>query len=164
MKRAAAVSLGYLGYEFAAQRYAYMILGSAATEQLFMQRLEGSVELELCCKPFSTHAELRGQLTPIMEAPRPNKGFPNHRALGSGVLPAENRSKHTRDRFAAAAERSLPPVAMVRQVAVMAPMRLLAVLFGNGELHLYCRKSRAGTEYFTTKPQDWSLWTPTRAE
>jgi hypothetical protein len=137
-----------------------MVLGAAATEQLFMQRLEGTVELELCCQFLSSRAELRGQLTPISEAPL--KGVLNHRAfslLTTADGSPNNTSPRTHARHTAAKEKILPPVPTVRVVSVLAPMHVLsALLFGRGELLLYCRKSRSHTEYFTAMPEQWGGW------
>ena len=60
-----AVLCGYWAYGKASNGYAYVQLGAAATEQLFMQGLEGTVELEMTLRPFSSVGELRGSLTPV---------------------------------------------------------------------------------------------------
>ena len=56
-------------YGMATTGYAYVQLGAAATEQLFMQGLEGTVELQLTLRPFSAVGELRGPLTPVSRPP-----------------------------------------------------------------------------------------------
>ena len=65
----AAGALCYLAYDKAVRAYAFTLLCSAATEQLFMQQLEGKVELELLLTPFSSTGEICGLLSPVAEAP-----------------------------------------------------------------------------------------------
>lgn len=149
--------LAYLAYNKATHLYATMILGSAATEQLYMQGLEGTVELELRIEPFSTVGELRGLLTPVSERPH-TSGPVNHRAF-TLLTPAEISSK-TRRRHEAAVQMQLPPVAMTRLVSIYAPAPLSALVTSQAqETFLYCRKSRAETQYFSEAPMDWRGWT-----
>ena len=145
--------LTVLAYEKAARSYAMMILGSAATEQLFMQQLEGVVELELETRNLSTTGELRGLLTPVSEEPR-TPGPIKHRAFT--LLEPANVSERTRTRHAAMAQEQLPPVATTRHVSMMRPIRLSALIRNQPpETRFYCRKSRSQTEFFSEKPTDW---------
>ena len=147
----------YLAYEQAVRAYAYMLLGSAATEQLFMQQLEGTVELELSLRPFSPVGELRGLLSPIVEEPR-TPGPVRHRAFT--LLEPAKVSKSTYNRHRRAAEQQPPPVAMMRYVSLLRPMHLSALFASQAqEMRLYCRKSRAQTEYFAELPAGWGGWT-----
>lgn len=151
-------------YDYAAQCYAQMILGAAATEQLWMQRLEGTVELELVIKPLSNIGELRGLLSPVLDAPQVPQhlqGIMNHRAFtlleSSEIAGRSGLSSRTRERHAEINRNQLPPVVMRRAVGVYAPINLLSVLFGGcKDISLYCRKSRAHTEYFTVMPDGFS--------
>ena len=146
----AIAAAAYVAYNECARAYGYMILGSAATEQLYMQRLDGTVELELRLRSFSSVGELRGQLTPVSSAPR-TKGAMNHRAFtllqtagtDSGI------SSRTKARHEAMRSTELPPIATLRHVDVIRPWHLSALVFGPSELHLYCRKTRSKTEYFS---------------
>ena len=82
---AAAVLGTYKAYDMATRWYAQLLLGSAATEQLYMQQLKGTVELEICIRPFSRVGELRGLLTPVSEAPHVS-GPIRHRAFTLSLI------------------------------------------------------------------------------
>ena len=126
-------------------------------EQLFMQQLEGTVELELSLRPFSPVGELRGLLSPIVEEPR-TPGPVRHRAFT--LLEPAKVSKSTYNRHRRAAEQQPPPVAMMRYVSLLRPMHLSALFASQAqEMRLYCRKSRAQTEYFAELPAGWGGWT-----
>lgn len=161
MYGAGATALAAWAYDFTARWYAQILLRSAATEQLYMQRLQGTVELEMRLQPFSRVGELRGLLTPVAEAPR-TSGPIRHRAF-TLLEPADPASKGvssiTRARHQAAADAQLPPVATTRQVPCMAPINPIALFAAEPpETRLYCRKSRTGTEFFTKPPPNWVGW------
>lgn len=145
---------GYWAYNYVARAYAFMLLGSAATEQLFMQRLEDKVELEMVLQPFSSIGVMRGMLTPVAENPR-TSGPMNHRAFT--ILEPANVSSRTLARHTAAAEQQLPPVPTTRHCSVFAPMPLSALLRPSEE-RLFIRKDRSGTQYFSKAPPDWGGW------
>ena len=155
----------YYAYNEGVRMYAYMRLGAAATEQLFMQKLEGTVELEMRLRSFSSVGELRGLLTPVSSKPR-TAGPMNHRAFTLIHYPdiadekqAENISKRTKARHEAMRAAELPPIATMRQISLWAPWHLSALMFGPSEIHLYCRKSRCKTEYFSLPPGETSrIW------
>ena len=158
LARGGALLAVYWAYDYATRMYAYMMLGSSATEQLFMQRLEGTVELQLSMRPFSSVGEVRGLLTPVREAPH-TSGPMNHRAFTLLTPPSVSHDSvghtpKTKARHAAAAELQLPPVVTKRDVSIFRPMHLSALLWPQ-ETHLYCRKSKAGTEYFSVAPPNW---------
>lgn len=164
---AAALAAGFViswAYDGCVRMHARIVLGAAATKQLVMQRLEGTVELELRYRPLSSTAELRGQLTPLLGAPRAYLGFPRHSSYNSSCEASCDSERHsisnrTRARREEAFERLLPPVATVRQVSILTPLRLLSVIRGcHDEVVLYCRKSRGQTEYFSAKPEGWGGW------
>ena len=122
-----------------------------------MQRLEGSVELELRMRPFSRCAEVCGILSPVLEKPR-TPGPTNHRMFTIIDTPtaAEHLSERTKERHRQVAEQQLPPVMMRRSVRVFAPLPSMSGLL-RGELfedvRKFCRKTRdGGTEYFSTPP------------
>ena len=153
--------LGSLTYDAGVQAYARIILGAAATEQLFMQGLEGEVELELILTNFSSKAELRGDLTPV-ERPAARGSFATHRNFSLLKKPPKaggaDRSDEEASSFKlsraflrskASPKEPAAPVASRRLVSVFAPARLSALVLGLPETSLYCRKSRCKTEYFT---------------
>mmetsp|Transcript_18286 Transcript_18286/g.60287 ORF Transcript_18286/g.60287 Transcript_18286/m.60287 type:complete len:235 (-) Transcript_18286:556-1260(-) len=150
----AAGALCYLAYDKAVRAYAFMLLGSAATEQLFMQQLEGKVELELLLTPFSSTGEICGLLSPVAEAPS-TPGPLKHRAF-TLIGPNDQLTKRTRERHAALGIRQQPPVAMVRRVDLLAPVSLTALVEDEpAPVSLFVRKSRGQTEFFTERPLDW---------
>ena len=150
----AAGALCYLAYDKAVRAYAFMLLGSAATEQLFMQQLEGKVELELLLTPFSSTGEICGLLSPVAEAPS-TPGPLKHRAF-TLIGPNDQVTKRTRERHAALGIRQQPPVAMVRRVDLLAPVSLTALVEDEpAPVSLFVRKSRGQTEFFTERPLDW---------
>ena len=145
----------YWAYDHVVRAYAFMLLGSSATEQLFMQRLEGTVELEMKLRNCSFIGHVCGRLTPVHEAPH-TAGPMNHRAFS--ILANASVSNKTKARHAAAVENQLPPVTLMREVSVLAPLHLSALFSSEPEeeVRLFCRKSRDhGTEYFSEKPRDW---------
>ena len=150
---AVGVPLACAAYDYATQAYARMILGAAATEQLWMQKLEGTVELELTVRRFCSVGELRGMLSPVLYAPHISMSTINHRAFTLIESPDFNErsglSARTRARQAEANKGQLPPTAMKRDVQVCAPLCLLPALFGSKELRFFVRKSRSQTEYFS---------------
>ena len=118
-----------------------------------MQRLEGAVVLELTRRPFSSVAEIRGQLTPVSEAPQvAGSGF-NHRRIPHLETPPEGTRRARRQ--AAALAEQLPPVSLTRSVSVLPPLRLSSLVFGSPTITQYVRKSREGTAYFTETPHDF---------
>merc|ERR1711871_283513 len=138
------------------------MLGSAATEQLWMQRLEGDVELELKMTPFSQAAEIRGTLSPVHTKPHVQTGAVNHRGFTLLEAPSGSSglSEHTRARQREMAKDQLPPVMMQRTIKVLAPLPNLWSLLQGGSsgdgLSIFCRKSRKQTEYFNTPPKGFS--------
>lgn len=157
-----AAAVGYFLYDAAIIAYARIRLGAAATEQLFMQGLDGEVCLELRLTAFSSQAELRGKLTPVGRR-APAGDFANHRDFSllsypppkddrtkSGLshdflkMPMDGIQRHVQGKKAR--EPPPPPVAATRPVSVFAPVHLSA-LFGATETRLYCRKTRYKTEY-----------------
>ena len=155
---AAALPVAAAAYNYVADGYAKLVLGAACTEQLWMQRLEGSVELELRMRPFSSCAEVCGILSPVLERPR-TAGPTNHRAFT--IIDTPDRSAHlserTKERQRQVAERQLPPTMMQRKVGgLLPPLPSMSALL-RGELfeesRKFCRKTRdGGTEYFSTPP------------
>ena len=108
---------GYWAYGKASRGYAYVQLGAAATEQLFMQGLEGTVELELTQRPFSAAGELSGCLTPVARPPTHSSGQ-SHRSFSLiAHPPGHPRSKATAD------AQPLAPVPAVRLIGVLPPVR-----------------------------------------
>ena len=158
-----AAVVGYFIYDAAILAYARIMLGAAATEQLFMQGLDGEVRLELKLTAFSSQAELRGKLTPVGRR-APAGDFANHRDFSlishppkadrtkSGLshdflkMPMDGIQRHVGKK---AREPPQPPVHATRVVPVFAPFHLSA-LFGLAETRLYCRKTRHKTEYPST--------------
>ena len=132
-RRTALAVLGYLLYDAAAMAYARIQLGAAATEQLFMQGLQGTVVLELRLKNLSQQAELRGQLTPVSR-PAPKGMTTSHRdfsilthapkapASGSGRTPLKSGLSHEFLR-AKGPTQLAAPVADTRAISVFAPSR-----------------------------------------
>ena len=152
-RRAAALLLGCWGYDYASEWSSFIALGSAATEQLFMQNLEGTVELELTRRPFSSVGELRGLLTPIADASRAQGASANHRRFSLLSKPDGTDSSWRARRHAAAKEVELPPVSLVRRVSVLPSIRLSPLLLGDAsQLTRYVRKSRSGTEFLRHAP------------
>ena len=159
---------GYWAYGKASNGYAYVQLGAAATEQLFMQGLEGTVELEMTLSPFSSVGELRGSLTPVSPTspwlPR------NPPGPWSGTSSKEARSHqsfslishppcHPRSRDEQQPQQE--PLPTVRHVGVLPPLLLSALgsLWSPGlsaacqyllgeSLTLCCTKSRGETKFF----------------
>ena len=156
--------LAWHGYNYAAQCYAQIMLGAACTEQLWMQKLQGTVELELCIKPFSRIGELRGMLSPVLEKPHVS-GPINHRAFtlieSPNFADREGLSQRTKARHAERNRDQLPPVIMRRDIPVWPPLpNVLELLYGEShqEIQLFCRKTRAQTEYFFgSAPQGFSV-------
>ena len=108
---------GYWAYGKASRGYAYVQLGAAATEQLFMQGLEGTVELELTLRPFSAAGELSGCLTPVARPPTRPSGQ-SHRSFSLiAHPPGHPRSKATAD------AQPLAPVPAVSLIGVLPPVR-----------------------------------------
>ena len=160
VSRAAAAGIGLpIAYNYAAERYAQMLLGSCATEQLWMQKLEGSVELEIKLQPFSPVAEIRGLLSPIVEKPRV-AGAINHRAFTLIESPnfSEGVSHRTKARHQANNKAQLPPVMTLRTIEALPPLPSLASLLRGGscfeDVRIFCRKTRAATNYFFAEPPD----------
>ena len=161
-----AVAAAYVAHNEAVRAYAYMRLGSAATEQLFMQKLEGTVELELRLRSFESKGELRGLLTPVSRTPH-TVGPINHRAFtllhhaGSDngeAIKESGLSTRTRDRHEKLRSAELPPVATLRRINLWAPWHLSALVFGPSEMHLYIKKSRSHTEYYTVQGDAGRIW------
>lgn len=152
--RCAAAMLGYCCYDWLSEAMARISLGAAATEQLFMQRAQGEVVLQLTRKPLSTVGEIRGQLTPVNEAPRTSGGAFNHRRVPYIDTPPEGSMRAKRHADAMAAQ--LPPVPLTRTVSVLPSLRLSAFISGDSTLTRYCRKSRAGTAYMQDAPQGFT--------
>lgn len=148
------LAIAYLAYDRLVNWYAYILLRSAATEQLFMQGLEGAVELELRLTPFSTAGEIIGRLTPVSD--KPHIAGLNHRAF-TIFSTANTVSTRTQGRHSAALERQLPPTVQTRHVSVFAPAHLSALILPLGQTKLYCRKTIERTECFTQKPSAWGL-------
>lgn len=154
---AAALPVAAAAYSYVAHGYAQLVLGAACTEQLWMQRLEGSVELELRMRPFSSCAEVCGMLSPVLERPR-TAGPTNHRAFT--IIDTPDRSAHlserTKERHRQVTERQLPPTMMQRSVQVVAPLPSMSALLRGElfeEMRKFCRKTRdGGTEYFSSPP------------
>ena len=97
---------GYWAYGKASNGYAYVQLGAAATEQLFMQGLEGTVELEMTLRPFSSVGELRGNLTPVSPTSPWLRSRTRARACGASPPPLRRRSPHATYRRAMASAAS----------------------------------------------------------
>lgn len=159
---------GYWAYGKASNGYAYVQLGAAATEQLFMQGLEGTVELEMTLRPFSSVGELRGNLTPVSPTspwlprspPGPRNGASSKEARSHQSFslishpPGHPRSRDQQ-------HQQPEPVPTVRHVGVLPPLHISALgsLWSPGlsaacqyllgeSLTLCCTKSRGETKFF----------------
>lgn len=162
-----AAAVGYFLYDAAITAYARIMLGAAATEQLFMQGLDGEVQLELCLTAFSSQAELRGKLTPVTRK-APAGTYANHKDFSlisyppkegrtsSGLshdflkMPMDGIQRHIQGKNAR--EPPPPPVAATRPVSVFAPVHLSALFLGQKETRLFCRKTKYKTEYPSALP------------
>ena len=159
-----AMLCGYWAYGKATNGYAYVQLGAAATEQLFMQGLEGTVELEMTLRPFSSTGELRGSLTPASPTspwlPRNPPGPWNGTSTqGARSHPSFSLISHPPDQQQQ--QQREAPVPTVRHVGVLPPVHLSALgglwspdlaaacqrLMGES-LTLCCTKSRGETKFF----------------
>ena len=166
---------GYWAYGKLSNGYAYVQLGAAATEQLFMQGLEGKVELEMTLRPFSSVGELRGSLTPVSPTspwlprnpPGPWSGTNSKEARSHQSFslishpPGHPRSRGDEQRSTEQRE----PVPTVRHVGVLPPVHLSALgsfwspglsavcqgLLGES-LTLCCTKSRGETQFYNPNP------------
>ena len=164
MLTAGAMLCGYWAYGKATNGYAYVQLGAAATEQLFMQGLEGTVELEMTLRPFSSTGELRGSLTPASPTspwlPRNPPGPWNGTSTqGARSHPSFSLISHPPDQQQQ--QQREAPVPTVRHVGVLPPVHLSALgglwspdlaaacqrLMGES-LTLCCTKSRGETKFF----------------
>jgi hypothetical protein len=166
---------GYWAYGKATNGYAYVQLGAAATERLFMQGLEGTVELEMTLRPFSSTGELRGSLTPASPTspwlPR-NPPGPWNRASTQGPRshPSFSLISHPPDQQQQ--QQHAAPVPTVRRVGVLPPVHLSALgglwsadlaaacqrLLGES-LTLCCTKSRGETKFFPRLAGGGEPWT-----
>merc|ERR1711865_455862 len=159
---------GYWAYGKLSNGYAYVQLGAAATEQLFMQGLEGKVELEMSLSPFSSVGELRGSLTPVSPTspwlprnpPGPWSGNSSKEARSHQSFSLISHPPgHPRSRDEQQPQQE--PVPTVRHVGVLPPLHLSALggLWSPGlsaacqyllgeSLTLCCTKSRGETKFF----------------
>ena len=140
---AGATAFGCWAYDKASMGYAYIQLGAAATEQLYMQGLQGVVELELTLKPLSSVGELRGALTPVGKAPTLPGYQQQHKRFSLIAHPPGHPRSKTSEEDVSRPE----PVSTLRHVHVLPPLHLFALALGTTST-LCCTKSRTETKYF----------------